>query len=226
MMHEREKSDPQWELGSRRTRRMRPTMRCMASLTLRSRWSKGRGPRGKRTSKARTGHRVGSACHRRSTARLETTRANRRRPIPPIGPPSSSSARARRGRWNVWTRSGASVDRCSVLVCSTPNRHRHGGRRGTHPLCQKRSSGAAPSRSVWTRQARELRTRLERSPAVRQISFEAIRLARDRGSPGRQRSAAWHLRGEQLGLLDLVEKARVIDAAGPIDVDVELLERS
>jgi hypothetical protein len=34
----------------------------------RSRWSEGRGPRGTRTSKARTGHRAGSACHKRWSA--------------------------------------------------------------------------------------------------------------------------------------------------------------
>ena len=54
--------------ASRRTRRRRAPMLRMAFLMLRSWWSKGRGPRGTRTSKARTGPRVGSACHRRSSA--------------------------------------------------------------------------------------------------------------------------------------------------------------
>ena len=63
MMHEREKSDPAIGAG-------KPTNKADATLSpmLRSRWSKGRGPRGTRASKARTGRRVGSACHRRSIA--------------------------------------------------------------------------------------------------------------------------------------------------------------
>jgi hypothetical protein len=68
-MHEREKSDPA-------IRAKKPTntrRRRHPSPMLRSRWSKGRGPRGTRASKARTGHRVGSACHRR--ARTESRKA-------------------------------------------------------------------------------------------------------------------------------------------------------
>ena len=36
--------------------------------TLRSRWSKGQGPRGRRHSETRAGHRTGKACPRRWTA--------------------------------------------------------------------------------------------------------------------------------------------------------------
>src|ERR1700757_5346706 len=50
---------PTLQLGSRRTKRSNPP---------RSRWSEGRGPRGMRTSKARTGLRARLACHRRWSA--------------------------------------------------------------------------------------------------------------------------------------------------------------
>lgn len=59
MMHDREKSDSAIVAGKPTNKAVRPR---------RSRWSEGRGPRGTRTSKARTGHRTGSPCHRRWSA--------------------------------------------------------------------------------------------------------------------------------------------------------------
>jgi hypothetical protein len=56
MMHGRGKSDSAIVAGKPTKRRSDP---------LRSRWSQGRRPRGMRTSKARTGHSAGQACHRR-----------------------------------------------------------------------------------------------------------------------------------------------------------------
>ena len=67
-MHEREKSDPAKRAG-------KPTNKAEASAHAEHGVSdaaelvdKERGPRETRTSKARTGPRVGSACHRRSIA--------------------------------------------------------------------------------------------------------------------------------------------------------------
>ena len=66
MMHGPEKSDPVIVLGSRRTKPNSPLRRDLqGSPTPRSRWSEGRGPRGMRTGKARTGLSAGKACHRR-----------------------------------------------------------------------------------------------------------------------------------------------------------------
>ena len=68
MMHEREKSDPAIGAG-KPTNKADATNHAVHGVTdAADRWSKGRGPRGTRTSKARTGHRVGNACHRRSIA--------------------------------------------------------------------------------------------------------------------------------------------------------------
>ena len=61
MMHGREKSDP--AIVARK-----PTNKADRSAAERSRWSEGRGPRGMRTGKARTGRRAGRACHRRWNA--------------------------------------------------------------------------------------------------------------------------------------------------------------
>ena len=66
MMHGPEKSDPVIVA-------MKPTNKAEAPAdvcrgTQRSWWSEGRGPRGMRTSKARTGLRAGQACHRRRNA--------------------------------------------------------------------------------------------------------------------------------------------------------------
>ena len=36
-------------------------------------------------------------------------------------------------------------DRCPLFVGWTPDRHRHGGRRDTHPLCQKETRVARNS---------------------------------------------------------------------------------
>ena len=60
MMHGHEKSDPAIVA-------VKPANKARSD-PLRSRWSEGRGPRGMRASKARTGLRAGSACHRRWTA--------------------------------------------------------------------------------------------------------------------------------------------------------------
>jgi hypothetical protein len=70
---------PPPQLGSRRTKRSQPQ---------RSRWSEGRGPRGTRTSKARTGHRAGSACHKRWSAYGKV-----RRHTPKAGAVCGNSAR-------------------------------------------------------------------------------------------------------------------------------------
>jgi hypothetical protein len=70
MMHDREKSDPAIVAGNRRTN---PGDRQ------RSRWSQGRGPRGTRASKARTGRRDGSACHKRWNAYDKPQGKGRRR---------------------------------------------------------------------------------------------------------------------------------------------------
>ena len=59
MMHGREKSDSAIVAGKPTNKRSRPQ---------RSRWSEGRGPRGMRASKARTGHSAGCACHKRWSA--------------------------------------------------------------------------------------------------------------------------------------------------------------
>jgi hypothetical protein len=75
MMYGREKSDPAMGKPKNKAR----------SGPQRSRWSEGWGPRGTRTSKARTGHRAGSACHRRLSVYGE----------PPTGvSPSSPKVRA------------------------------------------------------------------------------------------------------------------------------------
>src|SRR5690349_13926861 len=81
-MHEREKLDPAIGAG-------KPTNKAEASAHAEhgvsdaaELVSKGRGPRGTRTSKARTGHRVGSACHRRSSAYGKLQAEVRRRSSP------------------------------------------------------------------------------------------------------------------------------------------------
>ena len=70
MMHDREKSDPAIVAGKPTNKAERPR---------RSRWSQGRGPRGTRASKARTGHRAGKACHRRWSAYGKQQGKGRRR---------------------------------------------------------------------------------------------------------------------------------------------------
>jgi len=59
MMHGPEKSDPAIVAMKPANKRSNPP---------RSRWSEGQGPRGMRTSKARTGRRAGQTCHRRWNA--------------------------------------------------------------------------------------------------------------------------------------------------------------
>ena len=69
MMHGHEKSDPAI-VAVKPANKVAP--RCGAirvrSQPQRSRWSEGRGPRGMRTGKARTGHSARLACHRRWNA--------------------------------------------------------------------------------------------------------------------------------------------------------------
>ena len=69
MMHGHEKSDPAivaMKPANKAGFPLRSSLR--RNQPLRSRWSKGRGPRGMRLGKARTGLSAGLACHRRCTA--------------------------------------------------------------------------------------------------------------------------------------------------------------
>ena len=65
MMHGREKSDLAIVAMKPANKANEPTAEASTGATQRSRWSEGRGPRGMRTSKARTGLRARLACHRR-----------------------------------------------------------------------------------------------------------------------------------------------------------------
>jgi len=65
MMHGREKSDLAIVAMKPANKRTSPLRRHLQGQAQRSRWSEGRGPRGMRTSKARTGLRARLACHRR-----------------------------------------------------------------------------------------------------------------------------------------------------------------
>ena len=65
MMHGREKSDLAIVAMKPANKANEPTAEASTGQTQRSRWSEGRGPRGMRTSKARTGLRARLACHRR-----------------------------------------------------------------------------------------------------------------------------------------------------------------
>src|SRR5215813_11794724 len=65
MMHGREKSDLAIVAMKPANKANEPAAEHLQGQTQRSRWSEGRGPRGMRTSKARTGLRARLACHRR-----------------------------------------------------------------------------------------------------------------------------------------------------------------
>ena len=65
MMHGHEKSDLVIVAVKPTNKARKPLRRRLRGRSQRSRWSEGRGPRGIRTSKARTGLRTGYACHRR-----------------------------------------------------------------------------------------------------------------------------------------------------------------
>ena len=66
MMHGPEKSDPVIVAGKPANKAA--PLRSIRRAARRSRWSQGRGPRGMRTGKARTGLRARRACHRRWNA--------------------------------------------------------------------------------------------------------------------------------------------------------------
>jgi hypothetical protein len=68
MMHGHEKSDLVIVAVKPANKGVPPRSSPRRNQPLRSRWSKGRGPRGMRIGKARTGLSAGRACHRRWTA--------------------------------------------------------------------------------------------------------------------------------------------------------------